>query len=754
VIPGQPFRSRLPELIGIATALLALACGGTTVTELAGPDDVRCQVTLSSDTRTIAAEGGTVNVTVTAARECEWTASTDAGWAKLSTTSGQGAGSIAVAIAATHQATPRTAAVTVNTQRLDVSQEGRPCSYQLSSSRADIGVAAGRLTVTVSTLDGCAWQATSGESWLSVPAPAKTGSGTVIIEVAENATGSPREGVVTIAGQPFTVLQRATSGPAPPGPPVPGPQTCTPVVQPATLEVTHQAAAHTVRLDVGGGCEWRASSSAPWIAVAAPASGTGAAQVRLTVAENTAAARTGTVTIAEQTVTVRQAAAPCAYSIDPAQLSFSHNGGEGRIQLTTRADCEWTAASDAFWADVLTERGRGPTEVRYAVQLHTGGTDRTATVTVADKTHRVTQRAFVSTCTYSIDPGEQTVAAPGGESRFRIITQNGCEWHAEAGAGWITVVTTTGTGTQEIVFRAERNGAPAPRSTTISVAGHTHRVTQTGVAAACAFSLNPPSQAIPADGGGGRFTVTAPSGCAWNLGGGAQWISIQASASSGPGEVTYTVPRNPNPQPRSATIVVGGQNHAVTQAATAPSCTFTLNPSSASLPASGGEGRFTVVTQAGCTWSASTPAGGWVSITSNPSGTGQADVVYTVRANTGTQPRSAAISVGSQSHAITQAGAAPSCTFTLNPSAASLPAAPGEGRFTVSTQAGCTWSAAAPAVGWLSITSGASGTGPGDVVYSVQANTSTQPRSTAITAGGRAHSVTQAGAAAPPPPSP
>ena len=61
--------------------------------------------------------------------------------------------------------------------------------------------------------------------------------------------------------------------------------------------------------------------------VESPANGSGTGTVTFTVAANTASARTGTLTIAEETFTVNQASAGCTYSIDPTEQAIDEKGG-------------------------------------------------------------------------------------------------------------------------------------------------------------------------------------------------------------------------------------------------------------------------------------------------------------------------------------------------------------------------------------------------------------------------------------------
>ena len=85
-----------------------------------------------------------------------------------------------------------------------------------------------------------------------------------------------------------------------------------------------------------------------------------------------------------------------------------------------------------------------------------------------------------------------------------------------------------------------------------------------------------------------------------------------------------------------------------------------------------------------------------------------------------------------------------SCTYSLAPTSANYGASGGNGSFSVTTQAGCTWTAT-PNNGWIHITAGASGTGSGTVSYSVDSNSSSSSRTGTITAAGRTFTITQSG---------
>jgi len=85
-----------------------------------------------------------------------------------------------------------------------------------------------------------------------------------------------------------------------------------------------------------------------------------------------------------------------------------------------------------------------------------------------------------------------------------------------------------------------------------------------------------------------------------------------------------------------------------------------------------------------------------------------------------------------------------SCTYAISPTSTNVAAAGGSGTVTVTTQAGCSWTATSNA-SWITISGGSSGTGSGTVSYSVVANGSSSSRTGTINAAGKTFTITQAG---------
>ncbi len=181
------------------------------------------------------------------------------------------------------------------------------CSYTLSASDAPFNAAggqgsvhvnAGLVTDSTASPASCPWTVTASDPWISIVTDrSSAGNGDVSFSVAAN-TGPARFSTIVIGGQTFTVSQAA---PLPP---------CAYTLSTNSLALPAATAQASVALVTAPACAWTASPSEPWISILGDMSGAGSASVQFTVAANIGAARSGTITIAGQTVTVSQAAAP------------------------------------------------------------------------------------------------------------------------------------------------------------------------------------------------------------------------------------------------------------------------------------------------------------------------------------------------------------------------------------------------------------------------------------------------------------
>lgn len=282
----------------------------------------------------------------------------------------------------------------------------------------------------------------------------------------------------------------------------------------------------------------------------------------------------------------------------------------------------------------------------------------------------------------------------------------------------------------------------------------------------CTYSINPLTINVTANGGVNQVTVNTNSGqCAWQFSTNApDWINLSAqgavnnSVTAG-GVLQVSVLASSLPTPRTGTVLIqgGGANATIVVNQGAAQCSMTLNPTSATLPVTGGGSSFNV--QTSCTWSAtsnttwiavtppaSTVGSGGSTTTGPPTvtGTGNGSVAYTVMPNTCVNPLTGSIIVTSQPNQIfTVTVQGSPNNLSVSPSTLSAPQAGTSGHLNVVTGDPCSWSSFSD-VGWLHITTTSTGAGNGGLGYTVDANPGV-PRVGAIHVGPQTFTVTQAG---------
>jgi hypothetical protein len=172
-----------------------------------------------------AASGGTF--TISANGGCAWSAVSNNDWITVNLgASWSGSGTVGYLIAA-NSGSARIGTITVAGLTYTISQAAfvsptptptptpQPtptpsptpaCTYALGASAQTFIYTGGSGLIDIITQSGCAWTATSSDSFVTLQNSSGTGNGTVSFDVAAN-SGAARQATITIQGQIFTVTQ-------------------------------------------------------------------------------------------------------------------------------------------------------------------------------------------------------------------------------------------------------------------------------------------------------------------------------------------------------------------------------------------------------------------------------------------------------------------------------------------------------------------------------------------------------------------
>ena len=351
------------------------------------------------------------------------------------------------------------------------------CSYTLNPSNRFFPVGGGAGSFNVITTPLCRWSTFTASPWITITSVGGTGSGAVSFSVAPNSTGD-RTGYIVINGTiSFTVFQNDSDS-------------CFISLSDTAITCYQQGCGGKVAVTAPTGCSWTAISNAPWITINSGSTGTGDDDVAFTLAaqsftgSNPAPARTGTMTIAGQTVTFSQDG--CSFDLETDSQEVHYLAGTGRIGVFTGCD-GWTAASNDPWISI-TSTTMQPGSVTYSFLENTGGR-RTGTITIGNRTLTVVQIEAGPPCKVVLSPTNGTASAQGGRGSVSVAVPDRCPWTAAADVSWITIDSSdiSGAGHGLIRYTVAENftgggsgqGTPGPsRQGSIRVNGQSHVIFQ------------------------------------------------------------------------------------------------------------------------------------------------------------------------------------------------------------------------------------------------------------------------------------
>ena len=124
-------------------------------------------------------------------------------------------------------------------------------------------------------------------------------------------------------------------------------------------------------VDLQCGSMWVGVSNVPWISLSM--SLTNNAILYYTVDANpTTSARTGTITVSGQTVTINQLGCPSPPQVSPTSLRFTSAGGSKNVTVQEAAHCRYAVSDIQTWVGASPTTVAGNGTVTVTVQAHSG----------------------------------------------------------------------------------------------------------------------------------------------------------------------------------------------------------------------------------------------------------------------------------------------------------------------------------------------------------------------------------------------
>ena len=201
---------------------------------------------------------------------------------------------------------------------------------------------------------------------------------------------------------PIAVAACSTT-PSSPTPAAPPAATCSYGLGTTTLSMAGVGGTAAIGVSTNASCAWTVASSGSFVTVTSAGSATGPGTVRITVAENLGDARSATLTIAGQTVTVNQAAG------DPVFGTWAGT-------ITKGAGCAASLPSSVQWTGLLRRNAGGFHEFVINIPA-VGVVNQTVNVTITGNTLQfavVVDALYTFTATLAADRRSLTGSFTGG----------------------------------------------------------------------------------------------------------------------------------------------------------------------------------------------------------------------------------------------------------------------------------------------------------------------------------------------------
>ena len=522
----------------------------------------RCSYSLSPVSADASAGGGEYTVKLETGDECGWLAVSSDPWIIIKSSAvGKGNAAITYSVEANEKSSPRSGAVIIGTQRLQIiqSQQSIPLAEVLDNPH---------LT----------WTTGGSASWFGQSSDFKYGG------------SSARSG--TVRDNENSWMETRVTGPA---------------VVSFYWKASSEGASDLVRLYIDGSTVHTISGYIDWQKESVDI-GAGDHLLRWEYSKDTDGIVGSDCGWLDR---VEVFGGPtCSYSLSPAPAPADKNGEIGTLNVATSNNCSWMAISNDYWISIVSaDNGGGNGTVTYKVAANYDY-PRTGTLTVGGQTFTVSQDGISCPLGEAVD-NKALIWTTGGDLPWigklgDAYYGTGSARSGTLGLGQASWLETTITGPGQIVFHwtvssntmgfyldgtliDSINGYQSWREKSYSIPAGVHTLRWVYVrkekggygddhggidkveffgGPACSYTLDRASAtAKPESGETGSIIMHTDQACQWRAVSSVSWLRIyQDNPASGTGTVNYWVDSNMTDSQRTGAVSIGTETFSVIQA--------------------------------------------------------------------------------------------------------------------------------------------------------------------------------------------
>ena len=317
-----------------------------------------------------------------------------------------------------------------------------------------------------------------------------------------------------------------------------------------------------------------------------------------------------------------------AVTITTTSKTFTKDGGAASV--STGGTGTWEATTDATWISFTRASGNAGVSCVYTVSANFSADTRSAVIDIGGNAYTVTQTGYTAT----LSPASLSIGCDGGSGTVSISVDAGVSWSATANADWLSVTPSSGMSAGSVTYSVAPNEGTTTRTGSITIAGQTFSVTQTGTDVALSEYLLRcgPAPAVF------EIVVSALSSTHWSVTPNDIWTSVvDEGYGRGNSSIMVAVGQNPSVLPRTGTFSVGSKTLTVIQSGmTEP--TLAITPAEATAAAVGAYANVAVYSTPDSPWVAESRAD-WITLSDGLSGAGNGNTKYVAAANPLLEPR-------------------------------------------------------------------------------------------------------------------